>query len=129
MTCRRVRVRAAFAAACGTFASPAAFAHGGSIPPWVPVLLLISLGGMLACVVVPLMFGSGSMWKRAGIGLAWAVADFIAWQALMYFLFRTDISARLDLPQAVGFAAIGFLAIFPWFLPAALFVAARRGRL
>jgi hypothetical protein len=89
----------------------------------VPALLLIALAGLLACVFVPMLVGGGSMWKRAATGLAWAVADFAAWVGLMFLV------SRLDLPQAVGYAPIGFLALFPWILPAALFIAGRRGRL
>ncbi len=121
-----MRGRAALVAACGTLASPAAFAHGGAVPPWVPVLLLIAVAGMLACIFVPMLVGSGSMWKRAGIGLAWAVADFVAWEFLFFLMVRSQVALNLNLPQAVGMAAIGFLALFPWILPAVLFIAGRR---
>ena len=122
-----MRWRLALATACGTVVSPAAHAHGGAVPPWVPALLVIAFAGIVACIFVPLLVGRGSMWKRAAIGLAWAGVDLLAWWALMYLGVRANtVHAPLPLPEALGHVMIGFLALFTWILPLVLFIVGRR---
>ncbi len=119
-----MRWRLTFAMACGTVASPAAYAHGGGVPPEAAVLLVIALAGIVACIVVPILVGRGPMWKRAAIGFAWAVVDLLAWWGLILLATRAGTAGLI--PEAIGYAMIGFLALCTWILPGVLFIVGRR---
>jgi len=120
-----MRWRAGIAAACA-FASLDAFAHGGSVPPWVPVLIVIAFAGMIACVFVPPLVGQGSLWKRFLVGIAWAFVDFWVWIGLLWLVAGLEKQTKgLQLPEAVGYAVITLLTLSSWILPIVLFVKGR----
>ena len=90
------------------------------------MLLIIVLAGMAACIVVPLLVGRGSMWKRAAIGIGWAIVDLLAWWGLMFLAIHAGTLGLPALPEAMGYAMIGFLTLFTWILPLVLFIVGRR---
>ena len=68
------------------------------------MLLIIVLAGMAACIVVPLLVGRGSMWKRAAIGIGWAIVDLLAWWGLMFLaarVYRPDGTDHLTSAHAL----------------------------
>ena len=66
------------------------------------------------------------MWRRAAIGSGWAVVNFLAWWALVYLAIQLGTHGLTTLPEALGYAMIGFLALFTWILPVVLLIRARR---
>jgi hypothetical protein len=119
-----VLARAALGAACFLASFPAC-AHGGAVPAWVPTLFLIAFAGMLACIFVPPLVGSGSIWLRYAQGLGWAGADFLVWLALLW-IFAGLGRGSTALPEFVGIAGVALLTLGPWILPVVLFVVGRR---
>ena len=102
-------------------ASPAAWAHGGSVPAWIPLLILTALAGFAACLVVPFFVYTGEpLWVRLVLALGWTAADVFAWYAMM--LGVTKASPGLNLPDAQANVAGVLLGLVAWIFPATLVV-------
>lgn len=116
-------------ALAGAFAVLDAHAHGG-VPPGGGAAILIALGGIVACIVVPLAVGSGRPLARWGTGTFVAVVDFFVWILLVVTVTAWNQGA-VGLPEWVVWTTIGFLVLFPWIIPAVLLVylRAKRARL
>ena len=100
-------------------ASPAAWAHGGSVPPWIPLLILTALAGFAACLVVPFFVFTGEpIWVRLVVALGLTAADLFAWYAIV--LAVTKASPGLNLPEGQANVVGVLLGLVAWILPAGL---------
>jgi hypothetical protein len=109
----------ALAAACLILASPAACAHGGSVPAWIPVMLLTALAGFVVCLFVPLFALSGEpVWVRIVAGLGLTALDLLIWYAITWSVFKAW--PGLALPPVQANVVAGLLGLVPWIIPAVL---------
>jgi len=100
-------------------ASPAAWAHGGSIPAWIPVILLSALAAFVACAFAPLFLLAGEpIWVRIVSGLGLAAADVFAWYVVALGVFHQW--PGLEMPERQRTVAVTLLTLLPWILPVAL---------
>ena len=115
-----------FAAGCCLVAFDAR-AHSFGIEAW-GIPFAIGLAGLAACLCLQLIHGRSSVGRRLLEGLGLALLDIMIWIVLVFLSFGALALMHIDTFDARSIPLFLAIGIWPWILPAFIWLRARRRR-